>query len=126
MNRLREEENDQRNQSERTPKRSFFTLLFSTEVVGWEKVAALIPVLFFIVLLGLFYIGNRHIAEKNIREIERLNSQIKDLKTEYLNAKAELMYLNKLSEVSKRAEMIGLKETVEPPIKLVVKPENEN
>ncbi len=126
MNKLREEENEQRSQSERSPKRGFFSLLFSTEVLGWEKVAAIIPVLFFAVILALFYIGNRHIAEKNIREIERLNAQLKDLKTEYLNAKSELMYLNKLSEVAKRAENIGLKETIEPPQKLVIKTENEN
>jgi hypothetical protein len=60
-------------------------------------------------------------AEKNIREIDKLNKEVKALSWDYKSTKAELAFKSTLSEVKLRADSLGLKEAKEPPQKITVK-----
>lgn len=46
----------------------------------------------FVAVLAVVYIGNGHMATNNIREINKLNAEIKDLQFENKTLKSELMY----------------------------------
>lgn len=100
--------------------RGFFSLLFTGEFLSKDAAVALMPFFFFMFLLSLLYISNRHFAEKNVRQIDRINKELKELKWEYVTAKAELMYESKQTEVAKRVAPLGLKESTVPPKKIIV------
>jgi hypothetical protein len=78
------------------------------------------PFFFFLAFMGLLYIANGYFAQSKDRELDTLNTQIKDLNTQYQIAKAKLMYLSKESEVARSSANMGLKESVIPPDKIVI------
>jgi hypothetical protein len=82
---------------------------------------AYLPKILFVFLLGLIYIGNTHYAEKTIRKINNLQTEVEDLRADYTTLKADLMFASKQSEVAKRVKNLGLKESLEPPKKILVK-----
>lgn len=75
-----------------------------------------LPQILFLAFLCLIYIGNRHYAEKKIRTINQLEVEVEDLRADYTTLKADFMFESKQSEVAKRAEALGLKESKESPI----------
>lgn len=86
-----------------------------------ESAVNIMPFLFFLTVLGMLYIANKHYSEKNIRQIEKINKELKELKWEHLTAKSELVSKSKQSEVAKMTKLFGLNEAVVPPIKIAVK-----
>ena len=83
-----------------------------------EKATRALPFVLFLVFLGMLYIGNMHLAEKNIRDIDKTSREVKELSWDYKTSKADLAYKSTLSEVAKRADTLGIKESIEPPQKL--------
>lgn len=75
-----------------------------------------LPQILFLSFLCLLYIGNRHYAEKKVRDISRLQIEVEDLRADYTTLKADFMYESKQSEVAKRAASLGLKESKESPV----------
>ena len=98
----------------------FFKKLFTEGVVSKEAATAMMPFLIFLALLTMLYIGNSHMAVKNIRDIDKLNKEVKELRWEYKSLKADLMFKSKLTEVAKKVDTLGIKELTEPPKKIVV------
>ena len=74
--------------------------------------------------MGLGYIANGYYAEKSVREISRINTEIKELKSEFITAKSELMFMSNQSEVARAVIPFGLKESTVPPKKIVVQANN--
>jgi len=83
-----------------------------------EKATGALPFVLFMVLLGMLYLGNMHLAEKTIRDIDKTEKEVKELSWDYKTAKAELAYKSTLSEVARRADTLGIKQSIEPPQKL--------
>ncbi|MFP4089841.1 MAG: FtsL-like putative cell division protein [Cyclobacteriaceae bacterium] len=79
-----------------------------------------VPYVLYFTCLGLFYIGNNHYAEKNIRKINRLEEEVEDLRANYTTLKADYMYASKQSEVARRVKKMGLQESETPPFKIKV------
>jgi hypothetical protein len=80
-----------------------------------------LPRMMFVMLLGIFYISNTHYAEKTVRKINALQAEVEDLRADYTTMKADLMLASKQSEVARKVKPYGIKETLHPPYKLVVK-----
>ena len=70
--------------------------------------------------LTIVYIANGYSLEKLQREREELETEVKDLRFESISAAAELMFIQKQSEVMKQIEKEGmtLQESKVPPMKL--------
>ena len=98
----------------------FFKKLFVEGVVSKESATAMMPFMIFLALLTMLYIANSHMAVKNIRDIDKLNKEVKELSWEYKSLKADLMFKSKLTEVAKKVDTLGLKELIEPPKKIIV------
>jgi len=81
---------------------------------------ASLPFVFFITFICLCYIGNGYYAEDTVRDINALGAELKELKTEYIITKTDLMFNSKQSQVAKALEYSGVKESVVPPKKIVV------
>lgn len=76
-----------------------------------------IPFILFLVFLALIYIANRYNAEKMVRRIDALRTEVKDLRAEEITAASELMNLNRPSHVQVLIEDkgLGLKTSNDPP-----------
>jgi hypothetical protein len=100
---------------------NFLTSFFKKGVISTEAATNALPFIVFLAFLGMIYIGNMHMAENNIRDIDKLSKEVKELGWDYKSSKADLAFKSTLSEVIKRADTLGLKELVAPPQKIVVK-----
>lgn len=80
-----------------------------------------LPKILFVTFLSLVYISNTHYAEKTTRQIDRAQTEVEDLRADYTTLKADVMYASKQSEVARRVKDLGLKESLNPPFKVVVK-----
>ncbi len=69
----------------------------------------------------MIYIANRHLAEKNIRDIDRIGREVKELSWDYKTTKADLAFKSTLTEVEKKADTLGIKVSITPPQKITVK-----
>lgn len=79
-----------------------------------------LPHILFIFFLTLLYIGNSHYAEKSTRKINRLETEVEDLRADYTTLKAEYMLSGKQSEVARSVSKMGLKESISPPHKIKI------
>lgn len=104
-----------------TPSTGFFASLLSKGTISKESATDALPFIIFIAFLGMIYIGNRHSAENNIRSIDKLGKEVKELSWDFKTLKADLMFKSKQTEVIKRIDsLLGLKVSIKPPIKLKV------
>jgi len=99
-----------------------FMEVISGDFLAQENVTKNLPYLLFLVFLGLVYIGNGYMAENTVRDINRLGSELKELRSEYITTRSDLMYTTKQSELVKiiQERSLGLEESFEPPRKVVV------
>jgi hypothetical protein len=79
-----------------------------------------VPKILFVMILGLFYIGNTHHAEKTVRKINNIQAEVEDLRADYTTLKSDLMFSSKQSEVARKVKAYGLLESFKPPHKVVV------
>ena len=88
-----------------------------------ENVVKQFPYIFFLALLALIYIGNRYHAEKLKRNITKLQKEQKDLRSESITTKSQLMFMSKQTQVAKEVKRRGLEleESTEPPQKIIIK-----
>lgn len=98
--------------------RSFFRSLFSGDHMSSTSFVKHLPFVAFLALLAIVYIANRHYAESNARQIDRLSREVKELSWDYKSLSAELMKQTTQTEIARKAEVLGLKERTEPPFKV--------
>lgn len=80
-----------------------------------------LPYLFFLFGLGILYIANSHYAEKTVILTNRMEKEVKELRSDYIATRSELMFASKQSEVAKAVQSMGIYESRTPPKKVVVK-----
>lgn len=100
--------------------RNFFTQFFIDGVISKQAATDMLPYVIFLAFLAILYIGNRHYAENNIRDIDKLNKEVKELSWDFKTTKADLMLKSTQTEVAKLVDTLGLYESVEPPIKIMI------
>jgi hypothetical protein len=100
---------------------NFLTQFFTKGFITTDDATKALPFVLFVALLGMVYIGNRHLAEKNIRDIDKLTKEVKELSWDYKSTKADLAFKSTLSEVEKRTDTLGIKTSMQPPQKITVK-----
>ncbi len=87
-----------------------------------NRITKQIPFLLVLAFMGLLLITNRNWSERTIRQIEVLQDELDELRSESITMSAKLMDASRPSEVAKKVEEanIGLQEPVKPPQKLIV------
>jgi hypothetical protein len=86
--------------------------------LNYQWIVKNVPYFLFLSLLAIIYIANGHYADNTIRSINKTTRQLKEQEYEYKTLNGKLMFQNRLSEVAKAVESIGLKENIQQPIKL--------
>ena len=109
-------------QEPKAPKRSFLQTILDGTLLTREGLVQQLPFIFFLTFLAIIYIANRYHAEKLVREIDVLETELKELRAEAISTSSELMYVFRQSEVEKLMQEKGLdlKESLEPPKKIIV------
>lgn len=94
--------------------------VFSGTFLSNDSVVKHVPFILFLSVIAILYIANGYWADDKVRQVNKLTSQLKELRSEYISTKSDLMFVSKQSEVAKSAEKLGLKEPLTPPMKIVV------
>ncbi len=92
-----------------------FRTLLDGSFLTFDKSPGLLPLLLFLSSIAILLIANNFYAERKVREIENLRSEVTELRTIYISNKAELMYLSNQSEIAKRLDDKGFVESTVPP-----------
>ncbi len=96
------------------------TTVFSGTFLTNENTLKHIPFILFLTVIAIFYIANGYWADDKIRQVNKITAQLKELRSEYISTKSDLMFISKQSEVAKSVEPMGLKEPIAPPMKIAV------
>jgi hypothetical protein len=85
-----------------------------------ENVLKQLPFLLFLTFLGIIYIGNRFHAERMVRKISEMKTEVGNLRSEEITITSELMNISRPSEVAAlvASKNMGLKESMVPPKKI--------
>jgi hypothetical protein len=85
-----------------------------------ENVLRQLPFLLFLTFLGIIYIGNRFHAERMVRKISEMKTEVGNLRSEEITITSELMNISRPSEVAAlvASKNMGLKESMVPPKKI--------
>jgi len=110
---------DQKEESKELKGISYRDFLDGT-VITRTNVVKQLPFLIFLCIIGIIYIGNRYHAEKVVRDITRMQEEVKNLRAEEITTASELMRLSRQSEVIKliKEKNLGLEESTDPPAKI--------
>lgn len=78
-------------------------------------------ILLFVSFLAIVIIASGHSADRKIFEIAQLNSDIKEIKSEFVETRAQLMRLKMETRITKKLAEKGIGPAGTPPIKLIPK-----
>lgn len=84
------------------------------------------PFVFFLSFLAICYIANGYYADDQVRKVNNLTNEIKELRTQYIVVKDSLVIKSKQTEVAKAlaVQQTGIVESVVPPKKILVAPDS--
>lgn len=85
-----------------------------------KRARQIFPFLLFLAGLAFIYITNDYVLENKVRRIAKIEREIKELRYEYISVKSDLVTLSKQSQLEKRLESMGIKETTEPVKTLII------
>jgi cell division protein FtsL len=87
-----------------------------------------LPFIFFLSFLAICYIAKGYYDDDQVRKLNRLTNEIKELRTQYIVVKDSLVIKSKQTEVAKAlaSQSSGIKESVVPPKKITVQIVNTN
>jgi hypothetical protein len=74
----------------------------------------------FLVILGMIMIANNHQYDAKNYKITELTNHVKELRSEFVDRRSELMKLKMESTVEKKMETRQIFPSEEPPIKVIV------
>jgi hypothetical protein len=115
-------ENRPKNQNPETPKQKSFKLFrWNNSQTASNPSTRLLPYFMYVAFFGILYIANTHYAERNIRKINKLKSEVDEFRLDYTTLKSEYMLAGKRTEVAKRALRMGITESNKPAYKIGAK-----
>lgn len=77
--------------------------------------------LLFLSLLAIIMIASSHNAESKVHEIAKLNNEVRELRTQFVDGRTELMQLKMESSIIEKMTRKGIKRPARPPQKIIVK-----
>ncbi|HET7360966.1 MAG TPA: FtsL-like putative cell division protein [Salinimicrobium sp.] len=79
--------------------------------------------IFFCTILAIIMIGSSHSAERKVHEIARLHEDVRELRSEFVDRRSNLMRLKMESTLIQRMASRGIKPSDTPPTKIIIKGE---
>jgi len=107
------------------PARKLIRMMNVFGIFDRNQLVHAMPFILFITGLIMFYIGNSYYAESTIRKIDKIKSELKEKRAEFISTESELMFRSKPSEIAKAVEPMQIKEPLEPPKRIIVSEEKK-
>jgi hypothetical protein len=109
-------------QAKNTKKRTGMKSFIGGTILTDDRITRQLPFVLFLAFWGILLIANRNWSGSTIREIQVLQEELDELRSESITLSAKLMDASRPSEVAKKVEEahIGLEEPVKPPQKLII------
>jgi Tfp pilus assembly protein PilO len=79
----------------------------------------------FLIVLAIIMIANTHRFEQKVFKIADLTDEVKELRSEFVDRRSQLMKLKMESTISKKMEARGIFPSQVPPVKIKVKQPEE-
>ncbi|HMN90281.1 MAG TPA: FtsL-like putative cell division protein [Saprospiraceae bacterium] len=79
-----------------------------------------LPFVLFLGFLALIYIANAHFAERNVRRIQTLQKEIKELRWHHRSLQADIMFRSKRSQMQQKVKDQGLRPWRTEPKRIVI------
>ncbi len=79
----------------------------------------------FLILLAIIMIGNNNAFDQKVFRIIALTNEVKELRSEFVDRRSELMKLKMESTVSEKVEEKGIFPASVPPVKIEIKKPKE-
>ncbi|MGB9746056.1 MAG: FtsL-like putative cell division protein [Bacteroidales bacterium] len=94
-----------------------FRQIIDGSLLTRQAVLRQLPFILFLTLLAVLYIANRYNAMRMTRQVNELQTEIRELRARSITIAAELMNISRQSQVAKMVQEKGLdlKESVTPP-----------
>ena len=105
-------------------KKNIYSILKGTFLVSDDSFKNWRMILF-ISLLAVIMIASSHSADKKVHEIARLNNEVKELRSAFMDGRKKLMGLKMESSVIQKMAEKGLEPSVIPPKKIIVKSQQD-
>ncbi len=77
--------------------------------------------LLFLSFLAIIMIASSHNAEHKVHTIAKLNNQVRELRTQFVDGRTELMQLKMESSVIDKMKKRGIQRPTVPPQKIIVR-----
>ena len=87
---------------------------------NYEWIVKNISFFLFLSALTVLYIANGHMADRTIRRINTINTELKELQYQYNTLKSEVMFKMEEEQIVKAVEPLGLKISKEMPTRITV------
>lgn len=94
------------------------------ERVNVAAVVKNLPFVLFVAVLGIIYIANAHSAERSMREMSKLEPELKELHWKYLSIKADVMYNQTQTQAGERVKDLDIGLLNGMPVKLTAEKPN--
>ncbi|MFT3884883.1 MAG: FtsL-like putative cell division protein [Flavobacteriales bacterium] len=85
-----------------------------------EKVVRNMPFFGYVAGLMLCYIAYGYWTERTVRELDRTNSELKEMRSEYITVRSHLEKAEQQSQVATDISSLGLRESRVPPKRIAV------
>jgi preprotein translocase subunit SecY len=109
-------------ENEKSKKQNPIAAILSGSMLTQDSVVKHLPYVLFLAFLGLVYIANGYMAESSVRQINKTQQEIKELRSEQISMKSNLnntIIESELKKIIDDREM-GLNESYDPPKKIVL------
>lgn len=131
MNRLRSKTENPNSSSDSSSNRKSQVAIMLQHLVDGTLLEGVVskknlPFTLFLILIIGFYIANTYNAERTIRSTAKIEKEVKELSSEYISMKSDLMFISNQSQVAQRVAALKLKEAKTPPHKLFTNPKNQD
>lgn len=80
----------------------------------------------FLSLLALVMISSAHSADRKVHQIAKLNNEVKELRSEFVDMRSKLMKVKMESKVVAQMKKKGLNPSTNPPQKIIIIADKED
>jgi hypothetical protein len=124
MNKFKEKEQTTEKKSKADNKENMLTPsvrdVFNGNFLSKENIVKNVSYLFFLTFLLICYIGYGYYSDKISSRIAELKNENQELVSEQHTSNKDLNLISLQSRIADSTDVLGLKESVDPPIKIIV------
>jgi len=90
-------------------------------IITQDKILKQWPYVLLLACLSILLIANNYVSERIIRETNSINRELRELRTEHLATLSDYLRTKQESEIARRLEGLGIRESRVPPKRIIVR-----